>query len=174
MALVVHSRHATTYAPMSPTRKVIRRYGALMELPDLSSLSPVGMWVPRAGQGPLHIVLPYSKGNRGWLAQALDKPYSSTLIKWQAPWWTVSHSKVDEMRDALVERFGTGNVHCLVDVSAQRKCGISCQGGNPERAWSCECSCAGENHGGAGAGGGWVQRDAWLIETTTLRVSWLL
>lgn len=58
--------------------------------------------------------------------------------------FSVARSHTVELINGLVERFG--KVH-VVQYGGAERCVEACWNARPDTAWTCECSCAGRNHG---------------------------
>lgn len=134
-------------------------------------LGAPGLWVP-SGKGKIRVLMPWggsTRANPDWIKDELGSRVQ--VARGEGSSWTVGRSYVDRLAQAMVERYGRGRVTVVRDVSLQRKCGPSCQGGDPDRALYCECQCAGENHGGVA---GWRLHGDFAIDTQHRRRVWLL
>jgi hypothetical protein len=136
-------------------------------VPVPGELTPPGLWVPV--RGPVHVLLPYVPGRRSanvdWIKDALG-PGRQVRGPLQGT-WAVARSSAEAILDAMVARFGAGNVTLVNDVATQIKCGRACQQGNPDNALQCRCQCGGTNHGGVS--GDWALRGEYAIDTIYIR-----
>jgi hypothetical protein len=130
------------------------------------------MWVP-AGKRGLLVKLPYESGNRAanpkWLKGVLGDRIK--LERGPNGTWMLARGHADQLALAMRDRFGPNQVVIVKDVGTGAVCSSSCSTADPATAWSCECSCGGRNHGGAG---GWLEMDDVAVDTETHRYVWRL
>lgn len=103
----------------------------------------------------LWVWMPYEGGsNRAWIKQHLagTRPVWIEGEAGTAGRWEVARTHLWKLVDALADRFGAVDVQ--LEFSNRSKCDTQCQGANPRTVFECECSCGGDNHGGAQ---GWKQ-----------------
>ena len=100
--------------------------------------------ITRPTHGDLIIRVPYAKGNRQWMNNAAGRDAGVDFDR-VTKTWTVRRSRFARMIEALADEHGS--VLVTQYSASQSKCVESCWTGSPNRAWECECSCAGSNHG---------------------------
>lgn len=118
-------------------------------------------WVRRCyDEKRLWVWMPYQGGsNRLWIKEALG---TRTRPEWNKPAgrWEIARPHLKPVVAALIDRFGEVDVY--LEFLAAERCDTRCVEAAGD---NCECSCMGENHGGAGYWRRWRQvGDTTLID----------
>jgi hypothetical protein len=118
-------------------------------------------WVRRRlGQTRLHVWMPYQgSSNRQWILQELGTRTRPIWNGSKTPGrWEIARPHLHLVVTSLVQRFGQVDVY--LEFSNRTRCDVRCQQAEGD---DCECSCLGENHGGAAYWRNWT-----LVGQTTL------
>jgi len=111
----------------------------------------------RRGRGiPLMVKLPYSPDNFTWLRA--EKHRKPEWIK-QFKCWEVPIAWFDDVILRALKRFG--RIYVIQPFRALEKCAPACWNA---RAFQCECSCLGKNHGSFPAGNWWVISETFAMQ----------